>query len=72
MIIFGNVNQTRSFCYVDDLVVGTHRLLQSDYLGPFNIGNPDEITIKRLAEEIIKLAGTAQKIVYKQLPTDDP
>lgn len=72
LTIFGDGSQTRSFCYVDDLVEGIYRLLKSDYAGPVNIGNPDEITIKQFAEEIIKLTGTNQKIVYKPIPTDDP
>jgi len=72
LTIFGDGSQTRSFCYVDDLVEGIYRLLKSDYVGPVNIGNPDEITIKQFAEEIIRLTGTSQKIVYKTLPTDDP
>ncbi|MDD5360766.1 MAG: SDR family oxidoreductase [Ignavibacteria bacterium] len=70
--VFGDGSQTRSFCYVDDQVEGIFRLLMSDYTMPVNIGNPDEITIKEFAEEIIKLTGTNQKIVYKPLPTDDP
>ncbi len=70
--VFGDGSQTRSFCYVDDLVEGIYRLLMSDYPYPVNIGNPVEITIKEFAEEIIKLTGTDQKIVYKPLPTDDP
>ncbi|MCY7361272.1 MAG: SDR family oxidoreductase [Ignavibacteria bacterium] len=70
--VFGDGSQTRSFCYVDDLVEGIYRLLLSDYSFPVNIGNPDEITIKEFAEEIIKLTGTNQKIIYKDLPKDDP
>lgn len=70
--VFGDGSQTRSFCYVDDLVEGIYRLLMSDYANPVNIGNPSEITIKDFAEEIIALTGTDQKIVYKPLPTDDP
>ncbi len=70
--IFGDGSQTRSFCYVDDLVEGIYRLLFSDYEQPVNIGNPDEITIKQFAEEIIKLTGTNQKIIYLPLPQDDP
>ncbi len=70
--VFGDGSQTRSFCYVDDLVEGIYRLLLSDYPHPVNIGNPDEISIKDFAEEIIKLTGTDQKIVYKPLPKDDP
>jgi dTDP-glucose 4,6-dehydratase len=72
LTVFGDGSQTRSFCYVDDLVEGIYRLLMSDYAQPVNIGNPDEISLKNFAEEIIKLTGTAQKIVYKELPTDDP
>lgn len=70
--VFGDGSQTRSFCYVDDLIEGIYRLLLSDYKFPVNIGNPDEITIKEFAEEIIKLTGTNQKIIYKPLPRDDP
>ncbi|MCE7044356.1 UDP-glucuronic acid decarboxylase family protein [Dyadobacter sp. CY312] len=70
--IFGDGSQTRAFCYVDDLVEGIYRLLLSDYSLPVNIGNPSEITIKEFAEEIIKLTGTDQKVVYKDLPQDDP
>ncbi|RKN82760.1 UDP-glucuronic acid decarboxylase family protein [Ulvibacterium marinum] len=70
--IFGDGSQTRSFCYIDDQIEGIYRLLFSDYRNPINIGNPHEITIKELAEEIIKLTGTNQKIVYKPLPQDDP
>lgn len=72
LTIFGDGSQTRSFCYVDDLIEGIYRLLMSDYSSPVNIGNPDEITIKDFAEEIIKLTGTDQKVVYKTLPQDDP
>src|SRR6478752_6212630 len=72
LTVFGDGSQTRSFCYVDDLVEGIYRLLKSDYALPLNIGNPDEISLKDFAEEIIKLTGTTQKIVYKPLPTDDP
>lgn len=72
LTIFGDGLQTRSFCYVDDQVEGIYRLLLSDYADPVNIGNPDEITIKDFAEEILKLTGTNQEIVYKELPADDP
>lgn len=72
LTIFGDGSQTRSFCYVDDEVEGIYRLLLSDYTLPVNIGNPHEITIKDFAEEIIKLTGTSQKIIYKPLPKDDP
>jgi dTDP-glucose 4,6-dehydratase len=72
LTVFGDGSQTRSFCYVDDLVEGIYRLLMSDYDMPVNIGNPAEITLKEFAEEVIKLTGSAQKIVYKPLPVDDP
>jgi dTDP-glucose 4,6-dehydratase len=72
LTVFGDGSQTRSFCYVDDLIEGIYRLLLSDYVQPVNIGNPNEITIQQFAEEIIKLTGTKQKIVYKPLPKDDP
>ena len=72
LTVFGDGSQTRSFCYVDDLVEGIYRLLMSDYADPVNVGNPDEISLKDFAEEIIKLTGTKQKIIYKPLPTDDP
>ncbi len=72
LTVFGDGSQTRSFCYVDDLVEGIYRLLLSDYPHPVNIGNPDEITILQFGEEIIKLTGTNQKLVFKPLPKDDP
>ncbi len=72
LTIFGDGSQTRSFCYVDDLIEGIFRLLHSDYVLPVNIGNPDEISIADFAEEIIKLTGTNQKVIYKDLPVDDP
>jgi len=72
LTVFGDGVQTRSFCYVTDQVEGIYRLLLSDYANPVNIGNPHEITIKDFAEEIIKLTGTTQKVVYKDLPVDDP
>ena len=72
LTVFGDGSQTRSFCYVDDQVEGIYKLLMSDYHQPVNIGNPDEITIKEFAEEIVKLTGTTQKIIYKPLPQDDP
>ncbi|HHZ65019.1 MAG TPA: SDR family oxidoreductase [Flavobacteriales bacterium] len=70
--VFGDGLQTRSFCYVDDLVEGIYRLLMSDYHLPVNIGNPDEVTINEFAEEIIKLTGTKSRIIYNELPVDDP
>jgi dTDP-glucose 4,6-dehydratase len=72
MTVFGDGSQTRSFCYVDDLVEGIYRLLMSDYAQPVNIGNPDEITLKEFAEEVLKLTNSDVKIVYKPLPVDDP
>ncbi len=72
LTVFGDGSQTRSFCFVDDLVEGIYRLLLSDCPDPVNIGNPNEITIGQFAEEIIKLTGTDQKVIYKPLPTDDP
>ncbi len=72
LTVFGDGSQTRSFTYIDDQVEGIYRLLMSDYVEPINIGNPDETTILEFAEEIIKLTGTDQKIVFKPLPQDDP
>jgi dTDP-glucose 4,6-dehydratase len=72
LTVFGDGSQTRSFCYIDDQVEGIFRLLMSDYHMPVNIGNPDEITIWEFAEEIVKLTGTAQKIITRPLPKDDP
>ncbi|HPN37237.1 MAG TPA: SDR family oxidoreductase [Melioribacteraceae bacterium] len=70
--VFGDGSQTRSFCYVSDLVDGIYRLLLSDVSDPVNIGNPAEITIKQFAEEVIKLTNTSSKIIYQPLPEDDP
>ncbi len=70
--VYGDGSQTRSFCYVDDLVDGIYRLLLSDYSKPVNIGNPSEITLLQFAEEVIKLTGSKSKIVYEPLPQDDP
>jgi dTDP-glucose 4,6-dehydratase len=70
--VFGDGSQTRSFCYVDDLIEGIYRLLMSDHAQPVNIGNPDEITIRDFAEEVVKLTGTASKVIYTDLPVDDP
>lgn len=72
LTVFGDGSQTRSFCYVDDQVEGIYRLLLSDYSDPVNIGNPDEISILDFAREIIKLTGTDQKIIFEELPQDDP
>ncbi len=72
LTVFGDGSQTRSFCYVDDLVEGIVRLLHSDCSDPVNLGNPAEITIDQFAKEIIELTNTTQKVVYKSLPIDDP
>jgi dTDP-glucose 4,6-dehydratase len=72
LTVFGDGSQTRSFCYVDDLVEGIYRLLLSDYHLPVNIGNPNEISLKDFAEEILALTGNKVKIIYKPLPVDDP
>lgn len=72
LTVFGDGSQTRSFCYIDDMVEGIYRLLLSSYSLPVNIGNPEEISLKNFAEEVLSLAGSKQKIVYKPLPMDDP
>ncbi|MBK7560024.1 MAG: SDR family oxidoreductase [Chitinophagaceae bacterium] len=72
LTVFGDGSQTRSFCYVDDLIEGIYRLLLSDYPMPVNIGNPNEISLKEFAEEILALTGNKVKIIYKPLPVDDP
>ncbi|WP_022834384.1 UDP-glucuronic acid decarboxylase family protein [Salisaeta longa] len=72
LTVYGDGSQTRSFQYVDDLVEGIYRLLMSSVEEPVNIGNPDEITIKEFAEEIIRLTGSSSTITYEELPKDDP
>lgn len=72
LTVFGDGSQTRSFCFVDDLIAGIYRLLLSDETAPVNIGNPSEISIKDFAEEILKITGSKSKIIYKPLPKDDP
>ena len=72
LTVFGDGSQTRSFCYIDDQVDGLYRLLLSEYSQPVNIGNPSEITIRDFADEIIRLTNTDQKVIYKELPVDDP
>ncbi|HQV76978.1 MAG TPA: SDR family oxidoreductase [Chitinophagales bacterium] len=72
LTIFGDGSQTRSFCYVSDLIDGIYRLLLSDYHLPVNIGNPQEITLLQFAEEILKLVDTPSKLTYLPLPKDDP
>jgi UDP-glucuronate decarboxylase len=72
--LFGDGEQSRSFCYVDDLIDGFLKIMATgdDVTGPINMGNPDEFTIRQLAEQVIKLTGSASKIVHKPLPSDDP
>ncbi|MBL4716327.1 SDR family oxidoreductase [Sphingobacteriaceae bacterium AH-315-L07] len=70
--VFGDGSQTRSFCYVDDLIEGIYKLLLSDFENPINLGNPQEITIKEFAEEVVALTNSHSKIINKELPTDDP
>ena len=72
LTVFGDGSQTRSFCFVNDLVEGIYRLLMSGYFMPVNVGNPDEISLKDFAEEILALTGNKVKIIYKPLPVDDP
>jgi dTDP-glucose 4,6-dehydratase len=72
LTVYGNGSQTRSFCYVDDLVDGIYRLLFTDFHEPVNLGNPNEVTILEFAQEILKLSGSKSQIVYKPLPQDDP
>jgi len=72
LTVFGDGNQSRSFCYVDDLIEGVYKLLKSDYTKPINLGNPDEITINQFANEIIYLSGGNSTIIYKSLPKNDP
>src|SRR6202008_297502 len=72
LTVFGDGSQTRSFCYVDDLIEGIYKLLLSDYHLPVNIGNPNEISLKDFAEEILSLTGSKVRIIYKPLPADDP
>lgn len=72
LTVFGDGTQTRSFCFVDDLIEGIYRLLMSDYVMPVNIGNPNEISLRDFAEEILELTGRKVKIIYKPLPVDDP
>jgi dTDP-glucose 4,6-dehydratase len=70
--IFGDGSQTRSFCYISDLVDGIIRLMLSELNDPVNIGNPHELTIKDIAETIIRMTGSSSRLVYQPLPTDDP
>ena len=70
--MYGDGSQTRSFCFVSDLIEGMYRMMNQDYIGPVNLGNPIEITIRQLAEEIIRLTGSSSEIRFKPLPLDDP
>jgi dTDP-glucose 4,6-dehydratase len=70
--VFGDGGQTRSFCYVDDLIEGILRLLRSDYVGPMNIGNPREMTLLEMAKAIIQIADSPSEVVFRGLPPDDP
>ena len=70
--VFGDGSQTRSFCYVDDQIEGIYRLLMSDYTGPVNIGNPNEVTIKEVAQEVVDVVKSKSRIVFQSLPLDDP
>jgi dTDP-glucose 4,6-dehydratase len=72
LTVFGDGNQTRSFCYVQDLVEGIYRLLYSDEVYPVNLGNPRELTVGELAEKVLEVCGAKSKIIYKELPVDDP
>ena len=72
LTVFGDGSQTRSFCYVDDLIEGIYRLLFTNYTQPLNIGNPEEISLKEFAEEILQLTGVENKLIYRPLPVDDP
>jgi dTDP-glucose 4,6-dehydratase len=72
LTVFGDGSQTRSFCYIDDMVEGIYRLLMSPHHGPMNLGNPDELSLIEMARTIIRLTGAKSRIVHRPLPTDDP
>jgi dTDP-glucose 4,6-dehydratase len=72
LTVFGDGSQTRSFCFVDDLIEGIYRLLMSDYYQPVNIGNPEEISLLDFAKEVLQLTGNKSKIIFRPLPVDDP
>jgi dTDP-glucose 4,6-dehydratase len=72
LTVYGEGQQTRSFCYVDDEVRGILALLDSDYVGPMNIGNPNEFTVLDLAKKVLEITGSSSEIVYEPLPVDDP
>ena len=70
--VYGDGSQTRSFCYVSDLIDGIYRLMMSDFVEPVNIGNPDEMSVLEFAERVIEIMGSDSRIVFKELPVDDP
>ena len=70
--VFGDGSQTRSFCYIDDMVEGLYRLLMSSHPGPMNLGNPDELSLLEMARQVIRQTGSKSRIVFRPLPTDDP
>ncbi len=70
--VYGNGSQTRSFCYVSDLIDGIHRLMMSDFVEPVNIGNPDEMSVLEFAERVIEITGSDSRVVFEELPVDDP
>jgi len=72
LTVYGEGKQTRSFCYVDDEVAGILALLDSDYVGPVNIGNPNEFTVLELAQKVLEVTGSSSEVVYEPLPVDDP
>ena len=72
LTVYGDGSQTRSFCYVDDLIEGVWRLLRSDHVGPMNIGNPEEMSLLEMARAIARIAGSASEIAFRALPPDDP
>jgi dTDP-glucose 4,6-dehydratase len=72
LTVFGDGSQTRSFCFIDDMVDGIYKLLHSNYNKPVNLGNPEEIALIDFANEIIKLGGNKNKIIFKSLPVNDP
>ena len=70
--VYGDGNQTRSFCYISDMVEGLHRLMNSETTGPVNVGNPQELTIREIAEHVIRFTNSSSRIIFKERPADDP
>ncbi|MDF1534715.1 MAG: GDP-mannose 4,6-dehydratase, partial [Methanosarcinaceae archaeon] len=70
--VYGDGKQTRSFCYVSDLIDGIYRLMMSDFVEPVNIGNPEEMTVLEFAKKVIEIIGSGSKVVFEELPVDDP